>query len=196
MHHYFAVSSCGIGLLIILSGCSDAPHPNPPAAPQPPVIASQPGESLSSMIDTTPAPLDTTLGKCTVALEAQSPKQQEVIEALRASYGLEGDLIKRVGPSGRISKEEVHTHYRQGFGDQLARDLTEYSWQAEIQQVRATDLALAVPDSVGVVELRSERALVAWIPPTAFRRQWGAPRCLIDRLVREDGRWIIQGREQ
>lgn len=188
--------SCRIGLLFILSACSDAPHPNPPAVPQPPLVASQPVESLSPAIDTTPAPLDTTLGRCTVALEAHSPKQQEVIEALRASYGLEGDLIKRVGPSGTISKDEVYAHYRQGFGDQLARELTEYSWQAEIQEVRATDRALAVPDSVGVLELKSDRALVAWIPPTAFRRQWGAPRCMIDRLVREDGRWIIQGRER
>jgi len=148
------------------------------------------------MIDTTPAPLDTTLGKCAIALQPPSQQQREVIEALREAYGLEGSLIERLGAFDTISRDDVYAHYRRGFGDQLARELTDYSWQPEIHRVRATDRALTVPDSVGVLELKSDRALVGWIPPTTFRRQWGAPRCLIDRLVREDGRWIIQGRER
>ena len=147
------------------------------------------------MTDTTLASLDTTLGRCAVALPGHSQQQQELIDALKASYGLEGTLIDSLGPVDKISKDDVYAHYRRGFGDQLALELTEYSWQPETQQVRATDRALAVPDSVGVLELKSDRALVAWIPPTTFRRQWGAPRCLVDRLVREDGRWIVQGRE-
>jgi len=147
------------------------------------------------MIDTSPAPSDTTLGKCAVALQAPSKQQEDVTKALRAAYGLEGSLIDRLGAFDTITREDVYAHYRQGFGDQLASELTDYSWQPEEKRVRATDRALTVPDSVGVLELESDRALVAWIPPTSFRRQWGAPRCLIDRLVREEGRWIIQGRE-
>jgi hypothetical protein len=147
------------------------------------------------MIDTSPAPSDTTLGKCAVALQAPSKQQEDVIKALRAAYGLEGSLIDRLGAFDTITREDVYAHYRQGFGDQLASELTDYSWQPEEKRVRATDRALTVPDSVGVLELESDRALVAWIPPTGFRRQWGAPRCLIDRVVREEGRWIIQGRE-
>ncbi len=182
-------------MAVLATACSEAPPPKPPPSAPPAAAAPLQRDTSPSMIDTSPAPLDTALGKCVVALQAPSQQQKEVIEALRAAYGLEGSLIDRLGTLDTITREDVYAHYRQGFGDQLARELTDYSWQPQMKRVRATDRALTVPDSVGVLELESDRALVAWIPPTPFRRQWGAPRCLIDRLVREEGRWIIQGRE-
>jgi len=182
-------------MALLAAGCSEAPPPKRPATAPPAAAAPLQGDTSPAMIDTSSAPLDATLGKCAVALLAPSQPQEEVIEALRTAYGLEGSLIDRLGAFDTITREDVYAHYRQGFSDQLARELADYSWQPEEKRVRATDRALTVPDSVGVLELKSDRALVAWIPPTNFRRQWGAPRCFIDRLVREEGRWIIQGRE-
>jgi hypothetical protein len=138
--------------------------------------------------------LDTVLGRCSVALQAPPAEQQDVIDALKAAYGLEAALLQR-GSSDTIAREAVYAHYRQGFGERLAQQLTNYSWQAESHMLRATDRALTIPDSVGVLELKEDRARVAWIPPTTFRAQWGAPRCVVDQLVRDGGRWIIQAQE-
>jgi hypothetical protein len=153
-----------------------------------------PPDTPTTAIDTTPAPLDTALGRCGVALRPTSEDQREVIAALRTAYGLEATLSSHP-PFDTISRDEVLAHYRTGFGEQMAQELTNYSWLPESHQLRSTDPALAVPDSVGVIELKGDRALVAWIAPTSFRRQWNAPRCFVDRLSFVDGRWIIQGRE-
>jgi hypothetical protein len=136
--------------------------------------------------------LDTVLGRCAAVLETPSAEEQEVIDALKAAYALEGVLFQH-GILDTISRDEVYAHYRRGFGEGLAQQLADYSWEGD--RLRATERALTVPDSAGVVEFKRDRALVAWIPPTAFRAQWGAPRCFVDRLVREDGRWIVQARE-
>ena len=128
------------------------------------------------------------------ASRQQDSFSAKVIAALRTAYGLEGTLETHT-PFDTISREEVLAHYRTGFGEEMAQELTNYSWLPASRQLRSTDPALAVPDSVGVVELKGDRAVVAWIAPTSFRRQWNAPRCLVDRMVLVDGRWIIQGRE-
>jgi hypothetical protein len=117
-----------------------------------------------------------------------------VIDALKAAYGLEGALVQRAGVD-TISREEVYAHYRQGFSAELAQRLTDYSWEPESHMLRATDRALTVPESVGVLEVKSDHPLIAWISPTMFRMQWGVPRCLVDPLVREDARWVVEARE-
>jgi len=189
----FAKPCCCLVAIGLFLACSEAP-PRKPAAESAAAIAPVPSDTLSSILDTTAEPLDTTLGRCSVALGTPSQEQQQVIEALRAAYELEGSLITH-GSVDTISREEVYAHYRTGFGEQLAQELTSYSWQDADHRLRSTDRALAVPETVGVLELKQDRALVDWIPPTSFRRQWGAPRCLIDRLIRENGRWIIQSHE-
>ena len=193
MRHTILVPSCWIAGLLIAFACSEPPRPKAPAAPPAAAMEAQP-DTPTTAIDTTLAPIDTTLGRCGAALRPPSEGQREVITALRTAYGLEGTLETHT-PFDTISREEVLAHYRTGFGEEMAQELTNYSWLPESRQLRSTDPALAVPDSVGVVELKGDRALVAWIAPTSFRRQWNAPRCLVDRMALVDGRWIIQGRE-
>ena len=190
---HMAMRWCWLGWLCVSSACSDA-RPQKEASLPPPPATPIARDTVSSAIDTTDAPLDTTLGRCGVVLQAPSAEQRVVIEALKAAYGLEGALFQR-GASDTISREEVYAHYRQGFSGELAQQLTDYSWQPESRMLRATERALTIPDSVGVLELSQNHARLAWIPPTTFRRQWGAPRCLVDPLVREEGRWIVQTRE-
>jgi len=185
--------SCWTVWLAVASACSDA-RPQKQAFQLPPGSTPTIRDTVASATESTAAPIDTALGRCGVALQAPSADQQEVIDGLRTAYGLEGVLFQRAG-SDTISREQVYAHYRQGFSVELAQQLADYSWQPESRMLRATDRALTVPDSVGVLELKQDRALVAWIPPTTFRQQWGAPRCLVDRLVREDGRWIVEARE-
>ena len=116
-----------------------------------------------------------------------------MIDALKRAFGLEAALFEQHRATfDSVSREEVYAHYRTGFSEQLAQQLTDYSWQAG--GLRAADRALAVPDSVGVLELKAAQAQVAWITPSDFRIQWSVPRCEVDRTVREDGRWIVQAR--
>jgi hypothetical protein len=187
------VRSCLLAWLAVASACSDAPPQKqasqPPAAGSPTV-----SDTVSSGIDTEATRIDTALGRCSVALRPASADQQDVIDALKAAYGLEGALFQRASLD-TISREEVYAHYRRGFSADLAQRLTDYSWQPESHMLRATDRALTTPESVGVLEAKSDYALVAWIPPSTFRRQWSVPRCLVDPLVREDGRWIVHARE-
>jgi len=188
------VGSWCFGLISLASACSEAP-PQRETPPPPPATTLIAADTPSLTIDTTAASQDTALGRCDVVLRAPTVEQEEVIRALRAAYGLEGSLYQaHRGFPDTVTREEVFAHYRQGFGRELAEDLTNYSWGPETPGLRPTERALAVPDSVGVLDFRREHALVAWIPPTAFRQQWGVPRCLVDRMVREDGRWIIQAR--
>jgi hypothetical protein len=181
-----------LGCVALSAGCSEAP-PQRQASLPPPSVAPIAWDTASPVIDTNAASLDTALGQCSVALQAPSGEQQEVIGALKAAYGLEDALFQR-GTLDSITREEVYHHYRQGFEERLAQQLADYSWEAE--HLRPAERALTIPDSVGVLELKEDQAVVAWIPPTAFRAQWGGPRCVVDRLVREGGRWIVQARDR
>ena len=181
-----------LGWIALTAACREAPKPPPGPPPTAGGFSPAVAETPAPVADTTPA-LDTLIGRCAVVFGTPSAEQQEVIAALRAAYRLEDVLLFQHGTVDSISREEVFAHYRQGFGEQLAQQLTDYSW--ELSRLRATERALVVPDSVGVIELKRDRALVGWIPPTMFRMQWGAPRCSVDRMIREDGRWIIQAHE-
>jgi hypothetical protein len=182
-----------LGALAVSSACSDGARQEH-APVHLPALRSNVTDTTLPAIDTAHAaaavPGDTALGRCSVALQVPSGEQREVIDALKAAYGLEGTLLQQYAVAGTISRAEVYAHYRQGFSEALAQQLTDYSWP-----LRETERALTIPDSVGVLELTPDHALVSWIPPTAFRIQWGAGRCIVDRLVREDSRWIVQGRE-
>ena len=182
-----------LGWLVVSSACSESP-PQKQASAAPPAVTPIARDTVSPTIDTTAAAPDTAFGRCGVVLQAPSAEQRPVIEALKAAYGLEGTLFQH-DALDTISRAEVYAHYRQGFSEQLAEQLTEYSWEPVGHVLRATDRALTVPESVGVLKLTQDHALVAWIPPTNFRRQWRTPRCEVDSMVREDGRWIVQGRE-
>ncbi len=190
MRRWVAIVAWQLGAVACLA-CSERPPQRPPAAPP---AAMTPADSVGSSIDTSSSPLDTAVGRCGVAFQMPTDQQKEVIDALRAAYGLEAVLMNR-STFDTISREEVYAHYRKGFGEQLATQLTDYSWHPQTHNIRATDPALTVPDTVGVLELSQDRASVAWIPSTDFRRQWNAPRCFVDRLERENGQWIVQARE-
>jgi hypothetical protein len=142
--------------------------------------------------ETVTAGSDTALGHCVTALRPPADREQAVITAVRTAYGLEGDLYRR--SDSITSWDQVYSHYRSGFGEQLARQLAEYSWDSTSGMLRPTHSATVVPDSVGVLKLKADEALVAWIPPTALRQSWGLPRCVVDRAVREGGRWVVSGR--
>ena len=188
---HMAMRGWWLGLLAVAPACSKAPPPHRQAS-RPSFAVPIVADTVSAAIEDTAPLVDTVLGRCAVALEPPSAEHQEVVDALKTAYGLE-DVLFQHGILDTISREEVYAHYRRGFGEDLAQALTDYSWESD--RIRATERAMTVPDSVGVLDLKQDRALVAWIPPTAFRTQWGAPRCLVDRLVRENGRWIVQARE-
>jgi hypothetical protein len=132
---------------------------------------------------------DTAIGDCTVALHPPRERERLVIDALRLAYGLEQALYQRA--DSVTSWDQVYAHYRRGFSEPLARRLADYSWEAESGTLRATDAAMAVPDSVGVLQLERKEALVAWIPRNDFRQRWELPRCIVDRLERQDDHWVV-----
>ena len=142
----------------------------------------------------TPVATDTAIGACVVALQSPSEHDRAIIEALRHAYGLERELYQRV--DSITTWDQVYEHYRRGFGEQLAQQFADYSWEAPTGRLRATHMATVVPDSVGVIELKQSEALVAWISPSDFRLQWELPRCILDRLERQDEHWVIVQRDQ
>src|SRR6267378_569243 len=193
MRQLVVTRTCCVAALVVGSACSEAPPPKSANVP-PAAAAPSPSDTPAPLIDTVPTQIDTVLGRCGVVLRPPSEEEREVIDALRTAYGLERSLNTRT-ILDTISRVEVLAHYRTGFGEVMAEELTNYSLVGG-NRLRGTDPALAVPDSVGVLELKRDRARVAWIAPTSFRQQWNAPRCFVDRMVRKDGSWIIEGREQ
>jgi hypothetical protein len=184
---------------LAILACSDSQR-RQQTPEQPPAAGTTITDTAPLAVDTTPGAMDgppgspaadTALGRCAVALEPPSSDEREVITALRAAYGLEADVFHQAR-ARTLTREEVYAHYRQGFGETLAERLTQYSWDDTTDEM---ENALTIPDSVGVLSLANRQALLAWIPSTRFREQWGVGRCVVDRMVRENGRWIVDGSE-
>jgi len=88
---------------------------------------------------------------------------KEIIEAIRFAYSLEEMLWDN--EKKMKSKEDVYTHFRKGFSEQKAEDLTDYLWMEgedesgeHYEMLRAGDPVLIVPDSVEVLSKGEDRA--------------------------------------
>jgi len=87
----------------------------------------------------------------------------DVVAAVLYAYGLEEDLWEN--ESGIKSKEDVFTLFRKGFGEEVARDLSEYYWMEgedpdgeRFAVLRSGDPIFFPPDSIEVLKRSDDKA--------------------------------------
>ena len=124
-----------------------------------------------------------------------APRDDEIISAVRFANGLEHRLYDST--RSFRSRDAVLAHYRQGFAENLAQRLTDYSWSRDSSVLRCCrDAALMVPDSVVVVSKNDTTAVVVYPTPPFLRERWGFEPYSSDELRRCDGRWVITANKE
>jgi hypothetical protein len=119
----------------------------------------------------------------------QSSLESEIVAAVKQAYSLEERLFAE---RDRYSSwEDVYHHYRQGFGEEIARRLADYSWWPEGNGLRDGDRSMAVPATVVVLEASDTLAVAVHPTPVVLQELWGLKRYTVDRLQREHARWVI-----
>ncbi|NIM50874.1 MAG: hypothetical protein GTN62_10585 [Gemmatimonadales bacterium] len=176
--------SAALAILVTASACkSRAGREAAPAAPPP-----QTAPALTAADTGVPIP-----ARLRPLLEAREPLSTplaaEIARATMRAYALEAQLY--AAPQRAHSRDDVVRHYRRGFSVELADRLADYSWWPEGQALRMTESALAVPDSVVVLSIAGDEAVVAHRTPIALRDYWQFEDYMLVRLQREDGQWII-----
>ncbi|HKJ46904.1 MAG TPA: hypothetical protein VJ991_13815 [Balneolales bacterium] len=119
--------------------------------------------------------------------DIEKEKKNEVSKAVKFSFSLERKLWEN--ESSFKTRKQVYQHYRQGFSDELAESLTSYTWTDG--GLRATEKTMEPPDTVHVLTVSDSEATVYYRIPTELRQIWQLKKYSIDRLRRDDGRWII-----
>ncbi|MHC4088874.1 MAG: hypothetical protein ACYSVY_01090 [Planctomycetota bacterium] len=113
----------------------------------------------------------------------------DVIAAVKRANALEEQLF--AAPDKYSSWDDVYRHYRQGYGEEIARRLADYWWWPEGNGVRPGDRTMAVPDTVIVLQLTDTYAVVAYPHPDWLQEAWGLEKYTVDRLDREGDHWVI-----
>jgi hypothetical protein len=90
---------------------------------------------------------------------------REIEEAVLYAYGIEAELWEN--ERGIRSKEDVFTLFRKGFGEKVARDLSEYYWMEgededgeKFSVLRSGDPIFIPPDSIEVLKKKDDRVEV------------------------------------
>jgi hypothetical protein len=124
---------------------------------------------------------------CTVSQDV--PLESEIISSVKQAYSLEDQLF--AAPDHYTSWDDVYRHYRQGFCEEIARRLADYSWWPEGNYLREGDKVMAVPDSIVVLEVGGTHAVVTYPSPELMKVLWGSKEYTVDRLQREGDHWVI-----
>ncbi len=119
----------------------------------------------------------------------QTPLETEIIAAVKQAYSLEEQLF--AAREQYTSWEDVYRHYRRGFGEEIARRLADYSWWPEGDELRGGDRSMAVPDTVLLLEVSDAYAVVVHPTPDWLQELWGRDKYTVDRLQRDNDRWVI-----
>jgi hypothetical protein len=119
----------------------------------------------------------------------QTPLESEIIAAVLEAYSLEDQLY--AAPGQYTSWDDVYRHYRQGFSEEIAGNLADYSWRQEGGVLRETEKVMQVPGGVVVLELSDTHAVVAYPTTDVMLELWGAGKFTLDRLQLEDDHWVI-----
>jgi hypothetical protein len=125
----------------------------------------------------------------TACAKKKQSSEAEIAAAVKYACGLETELFAN---SARIkSHDDVYRHYRRGFGEKMAHRLADYSWLEEAQTLRPGDITMEPPDTVVVIEMSADEAVVAYHTPLSLQEIWDREPYSIDRLRREDDHWVI-----
>lgn len=117
---------------------------------------------------------------------AAAPDPATIVAAVRLAYGLERAYWDN--PRAWPTWERLYQHYRQGFSDDIARKMADFSLSGD------GDLATWEPDAVHLADIDGDTAIAWFDTPAEFQDEsgWGFERYMVVRLRREsDGRWVI-----
>lgn len=114
----------------------------------------------------------------------------EIIEAVIYANSLEKQLWET--KEKFTSREQVYDHYRQGFSDGLATNMTDYSW-SNTSGLIPGDYATLPPEKVYIIKFDDSNATVYFETPKGLQSEntWGLKKYTIDKLRKEKGRWLI-----
>ena len=113
--------------------------------------------------------------------------RQELIEAVRSAYALEGlsyDSLRSSNPVPE-SRQTILAWYARGFGDSLAGVYADYAMSGGPEPI------MVVPDSVAVLWVRGDSAEVAYPTPLTLKKVWSHPDYTVDELVHTNSGWRI-----
>jgi hypothetical protein len=98
--------------------------------------------------------------------------------------------------AGRFRSEaDVYAHFRQGFGDDIARRLADHTWSDQLGGIRAGEPVLQVPGRVCVIFLSGNLATAVYETPALILELWTDNRLTVDHLQREEGHWVVSESE-
>lgn len=116
--------------------------------------------------------------------------KKEIINAVIFAYSLENSLFSDIIKIS--SRNDVYEHYRQGFSEEIANNLTDYSWSTRTNELIATEKATDIPKQVQVLKIKRDTAVVYYLIPEGIKTLWNVDeKYAIDYLKKENGRWII-----
>lgn len=121
--------------------------------------------------------------------ERESPSQSEIIAAVKYALSLERRLF--VHRSAFNSRDQVYTHYRKGFGPEIASRLTEYSWAGGEKGLRTGERSMEVPKRVEVSKIDTDEAIAFYETPEWIREMRETKKFTVVTLKKEKGRWVI-----
>jgi hypothetical protein len=122
-------------------------------------------------------------------LDRRSALKNEVVTAVKYALSLEKQLFAH--GSAFKSKKQVYQHYRQGFGPNIAKKLTEYSWSGGEMGLKPGDPTIEPPKIVEVSQINANKAVAYYKTPKWQREVWGTEKFTVVKLKREKGRWVI-----
>ncbi len=122
-------------------------------------------------------------------LDHVSALKSEIVVAVKYALSLEERLFDH-GLAFK-SKKQVYEHYRQGFGTEIAKRLTEYSWAGSGHGLRPGTRTMEPPKKVEVSQIDDDEAIVFYKTPKWIREMWGTEKFTVVKLKKEEGRWVI-----
>lgn len=87
------------------------------------------------------------------------------------------------------SKEEVYNYFKNYFSEELARNMTDYTWG--INGFAAVEYALIAPKKAFISRMEDKKAEVFFETDAGLAELWGFKKYTIQKLKKEKGKWII-----
>lgn len=113
----------------------------------------------------------------------------DIISAVQYAHGLEQYIWSHRDEFR--DREAVFRHYRTGFSEELAVNLTSYTWPEGHREMRPGDITLLPPETVYVVEVSEDYARAYFPTPDTMKELWGQEDFTVIDLQKEGDRWVV-----
>lgn len=108
----------------------------------------------------------------------------DVVQDFHAAINLEQSAIK-------VADEELYEHYRQGFVEELAHSMAEYT-----RMYRSSEPALFPPGSPVIVFANEKKATLIFRAHPYQKQMWQTADYISCHMVKEGDHWLIKSMEE